>query len=143
MQIEMLFGKLLAAEVHYRLIRESDRFTKVAQHHHAAQRRGKRRDQEPVIPARASARNRSGRESAETVRNEPLAREQHHRVGTVGFRSLRPGQPVLNDMFNRQFFFHTSPLRNVREWSKYRFSASAEFRTLDIGDPRLTIASPM
>src|SRR5437016_688465 len=95
-----------------------------------------------MIAARAGSRYRGRSVSAETIGDEPFARQQNDGIRPIGFGFLRPRHPILDDVFNRQFFFHTSPPHNVREYSRCRISAEGPLRNPDIEGPRSTTASP-
>jgi len=69
-------GTFLAAQRNDIVIAEAEKFRNVIPHDHATERRGQRGDEQAMITPRDCARDRARSVTAETVRDEPLAREQ-------------------------------------------------------------------
>src|SRR5262245_2247402 len=107
LQIHMVFGVFLAAEIDYRFVRQFNLFSKMAEHHGASQRRRKIRHQYPVIAARAGAGDGAGSVTAKSVRYEPLSDKQQHRIG---FFAPAPGHSIQDEFFSRLRFFHNGSL---------------------------------
>src|SRR5262249_6363514 len=78
----------------------------------------------------------------EAVGHEPFARHQKNGIGLFLVLRFRPGHSVLDDIFNRQFFFHTSPPHNVPEYSRFPLAGWAGVRDLDIYGLRSTTWFP-
>src|SRR5262245_65953090 len=76
LQIHMVFGVFLAAEVDYGFVRQFDLLGEMAEHHCTSERSWKIGNQHPVVAARASSGNGAGGVTSEPVRHEPLLDQQ-------------------------------------------------------------------
>src|SRR5207244_8367795 len=89
---------LAAPDLGFLAARELQLLGDRAQHHDAPERRRERRDQDAVVAARDDARHGARRVAAETVGDEPLARDERLGIARIGGRPLDAANGFNHDV---------------------------------------------